>query len=244
MRNLLKILSAIIVAAVGIMLTADAVYGAGINDRLLNRPYADNRTWHMGFGFGMNLQALQLTNSGYVSESGETWFMDQPSYSPGFSVSGLVSMRLNDYFSVRLTPGLYFGNKEIKMLDSTYGHEASQNIKSTFVVVPVDVKYSGLRFGNVRPYVSGGIMPAFDVSKKRTDMLRLKSADTYLTVAVGGDFYLPYFKLIPELKFCFGLSDVLEHNRPDLADNPDGMKFTKSLTKSQSRMVVLTFYFE
>ena len=88
-------------------------------------------------------------------------------------------------------------------------------------------------------------MPAFDVAKKRSDdILQLKSTDCYLTVGFGCDFYLPYFKFIPEIKFCFGLSDILVHDRPDLTDNPDKFKYTQSLKKATSNMIVLTFYFE
>lgn len=228
----------------GILSGKGSVCAAGLNDRLLNRPYADQRPWHLGFGFGVNFPTLALTHRGEVSPAGECWFMEQPSVSPGFSVCGVADFRLNGFFSLRLTPGISFCSRELKMLDSSFGLVAGQNIKSTFVQVPVDVKYSALRFGNLRPYMSGGIMASFDLSKNNTDMLRLKAADMYLCFAVGSDFYLPYFKLIPELKFCFGLTDALQHNRPDLADNPNGLKFTRALTKAQSRMVVLTFYFE
>lgn len=87
-------------------------------------------------------------------------------------------------------------------------------------------------------------MPAFDVNKKRSDYLKLKTTDLYLTVGFGCDFYLPYFKLNPEIKFCFGLSDIIQHKRPDLIEEPDKLKFTESITKAKSQLVVLTFYFE
>ena len=57
-------------------------------------------------------------------------------------------------------------------------------------------------------------------------------------------FYLPFFKLNPEIKFCFGLTDILKHDRPDLVDDPQKLKMTESLTKVKSNMIVLTFYFE
>lgn len=66
----------------------------------------------------------------------------------------------------------------------------------------------------------------------------------YLTCGLGCDFYLPYFKLIPELKFCFGLTDVIDHERKDLTDDPSKLKITQSIKKATSAMVVLTFYFE
>lgn len=218
--------------------------GQKLNDKLMNRPYANQRRWHLGFSVGVHTQDMSFTHNGFTTDAGETWFMEQPSFSPGFCVNGLVDFRLNDYFSLRLSPGMYFGNRDIKMLDTTNGNTASQNLKSVYIVAPVDLKFAAQRFRNVRPYLVGGVMPAFDVSKKRSDYLKLKTFDCYLTVGFGCDFYLPFFKLNPEIKFCFGLADVIQHDRPDLVDDPDRMKITQSLKKATSQMVVLTFYFE
>lgn len=214
------------------------------SDKVLNRPYADNRAWHLGFGIGLQTLDLGFTHNGFTTPDGQTWFMEQPSFSPGFNLNALINFRLSSYFNIRLTPGMYFGNREVKMIDTTLGGEASQNIKSTFVSLPVDLRFSALRYGNVKPYLTAGVMGVADVAKKRDDYLRLKTFDTYLTIGFGCDFYLPYFKLSPELKFCFGLGDILQHSRPDLFENPDALKFTESLGKAGSSMVVLTFYFE
>ncbi len=223
---------------------ASDVNAQKLNDKLMNRPYADLRRWHLGFSVGMHTQDLKFTHNGFITDNGESWFVEQPSFSPGFCVNGLVDFRLNDYFNVRLSPGMYFGNKNITMRESNTGAVEKQNIKSAYVVLPVDVKFSAQRFRNARPYLTGGIMPAFDVSKRRSDFLKLKTMDMFLTVGFGCDFYLPYFKFNPEIKFCFGLVDMIQHKRPDLVDEPDKMKFTQSLSKATSQMVVLTFYFE
>ena len=222
-------------------LSADA---ARLNDKVLNRPYADMRKWHLGFSVGTHTQDLSFSHNGFVTENGETWFMEQPAFSPGFNVTGLAELRLNDYFSARFSPGMYFGNKVVKMYDTTNKVEEQQNVKTSYVVLPFDVKFAGQRYRNARPYVVGGAMATFDVAKKRSDFLKLKTTDLYLTLGFGCDFYLPYFKLIPEVKFCFGLTDILEHNRPDLSEEPEKMKYTQSLKKVTSQMVVLSFYFE
>lgn len=215
-----------------------------LNDKLMNRPYADLRRWHLGFSVGLHTQDVTFTHNGFVSDGGNTWYMEQPSFSPGFCVNGLFDYRLSTYFNLRFTPGMYFGNRDIRMLDTTGGTELKQNIKSAYVVLPFDLKFSGMRYRNSRPFLTAGVMPAFDVAKKQSDYLKFKSGDVYLTVGLGCDFYLPYFKFNPEIKFCFGLTDLLVHDRPDLADEPDKLNITRSLTKAVSRMVVLTFYFE
>lgn len=215
-----------------------------LNDKVLNRPYSDMRRWHLGFSVGLNAFDLSFHHNGFVTDEGQTWFMEQPDLSPGFCVTGLFNLRLNDYFSVRVTPGMYFGNRIVRFKDTTNGDEAKQDIKSAYLVLPVDLKFSSQRMRNIRPYIVGGIMPAFDVLKKRSDYLRMKSSDFMVSVGLGCDIYLPYFKLIPELKFCFGLTDVLKHDRPDLVDDPLRLGVSNSVKKATTQMVVLSFYFE
>lgn len=226
------------VAAPGLMNARD------LNDKIMNRPYADLRKVHLGFSIGMHVEGLQFTHKGHITPEGEEWRMEQADYQPGFCVNVLGELRLNNYFSLRFSPGMYFGSREVTMLELGTGAKEKQSVKSTFVVLPLDVKFAAQRYRNARPYVVGGVMPAFDVSKKRSDFLKFDTSDVYLSIGFGCDFYLPYFKLIPEVKFCFGLSDVLTHKRPDLADDPGKLKFTESLTKATSKMIVLTFYFE
>ena len=238
-------MAALAVAALaGFIPWAPGAHAERLNDKVLNRPYSDNRRWHLGFSVGLNTMDFSFHHNGFVTEQGQTWFMEQPSFSPGFCVNGLFSVRLNNYFSVRVTPGMYFGNRVVRFLDTTGGQEEKQDIKSAYLVLPVDLKFSSQRMHNIRPYMVAGVMPAFDVMKKKTDFLRTNSTDFMLSVGFGCDLYLPYFKLIPELKFCFGLSDALNHDRPDLVDDPLRAGVSSSVKKATTKMVVLSFYFE
>ncbi len=236
-----KILLFIILASVVSAMPASA---RTFNDKVQNRPYADLRRWHLGFSVGAFTSGIHFTHNGFITDNGEQWRMEQPDYQPGFCVNGLFDLRLNSYFSLRVSPGLYFGSRDVTMREWLSGATERQNIKSAFVVLPVDLKFAAVRYRNARPYVVGGVMPAFDVTKKRSDFFQLNTTDVYLTIGFGCDFYLPYFKLNPEIKFCFGLTDVLVHDRPDLVDDPLKYKFTQSVAKATSKMIVLTFYFE
>ena len=230
-----------LLAAVG---ATQQAAGQRLNDKLLNRPYADLRRWHLGFSVGMHTQDLRFTHNGFITPDGEAWFMEQPSFQPGFNVNGLFDLRLNDYFNLRFTPGLYFGNRDLRFREDNTDEVLRQSLKSAYLVFPVDLKFSALRYRNLRPYVTAGIMPAVDLTRKNGEYIKLKSSDFYLTCGFGCDLYLPYFKLIPEVKFCFGLVDVIDHDRPDLTDDPAKQKFTQSLKKAVSSMVVFSFYFE
>ena len=222
------------------------------NDKILNRQYADMKKLHFGFSVGLNFQDLFITNNGFKSDDGEQWWADVPQHSPGFCVNVLADWRLVKHFNLRVSPGMYFGNKVVQFRNSTaipdetdITHQRqSQNLKATYLVLPIDLKISSLRYHNLRPYVTTGVMPVWDLSKNHSEQFQVKKTDVMLTVGLGCDFYLPFFKLCPEVKFCFGLKNMLQKNRPDLQDNPEMMRFTQSVDKLQDNMVVLTFNFE
>ncbi len=213
-------------------------------DKLLNRPYADLKRWHLGFSVGAHVQDLSFTHNGFVTPEGERWVAEIPNFAPGFCVNVLADLRLHKYFNLRFSPGMYFGSKDVVMRDYNSDLRRHQDVKSAYVVTPLDLKISGDRMHNCRPYATLGAMATFDVSKKRSEALMFNTTDAYLCVGLGVDFYLPYFKLNPEIKFCFGLTDILKHDRPDLTDDPETFKMTQSLSKVKSNMVVLSFYFE
>jgi len=215
------------------------------NDKVLNRPYADMKRLHYGFSVGFQNQSLWFTRTGYVNDNGETWFADVSELSPGFCVNIMGDLRLNNHLNLRVSPGMYFGSKTVTSREATTGAVEKQNVKHSDVVIPVDLKVSALRYHNVRPYVTGGVLGSFDVSKRKDgELLSLSNSNLYATVGFGLDVYLPFFKFIPEVKFCFGLRNLLEKDRPDLANDPDKLKYTQSLDKVTANMVVFTFYFE
>lgn len=241
------------IACAVLLLLGCAVAHSQDNDMILNRPYADVKPIHFGFSVGMNFQNIAITNNGTISDDGvEEWYADVPANSPGFSVNVLADYRIAEHFNLRVSPGLYFGNKTVRFLNHRGNpdwveqtrYKQTQNIKSTYIVVPVDLKMSAKRYHNMRPYFTAGAMYTGDLAKDRSEQLKLKNSDVMLTVGMGCDFYMRFFKLCPEVKFCFGLKNLLEKNRPDLQEDDMTRIFTQSVSKIKSNMVVVTFFFE
>lgn len=211
-------------------------------ERVKNQPYADLKWFHLGFHVGLHAQDLVLTHTG-VTTNGETWFAEIPSYSPGFSVGVIGDMYLNPYFNLRFTPSINFGDKKFVFREQATGEEFETTVRSSYLTFPLAVKYTALRLNNYRPYLTGGFYGAFDLGRKKGNPLLLKGTDFGLEFGIGCDIYLPFFKLCPELKFSFGLVNLLEKDRPDLLDK-ELIKYTDALSKATSRMVTLTFNFE
>ncbi len=212
--------------------------------KVQNRPYIDQRKFHYGFLLGLHMQDMELENNGYIDpETGEQWYAEIDNHGLGFTVGVLGELRLNNHFSLRVSPTIHFGQKHGVYHEQTSGVDSTQVFKNTYISVPVDVKFAAPRYNNFRPYLIAGINPMVNLTARKHDALRLKPFDIYLEVGMGCDIYLPFFKLNPELKFCFGLLDIIHKNRTDLIDNTL-MKFTKGVNGGHSNMIVLTFNFE
>lgn len=211
-------------------------------ERVKNQPYADMKWFHLGFHVGLHTQDLILTHSG-VTTDGETWFAEIPSYSPGFSVGVIGDLYINAFLNLRFTPTIHFGDKKFLFREQTSGEEFTTNVRSSYLNFPIDIKYTALRLNNYRPYILAGAYGSLDIGRKKGNPLLLKGTDFGLEFGIGCDLYLPFFKLCPELKFCFGLVDLIEKDRPDLVDQTT-LKYTQALSTATSRMIVLTFNFE
>jgi len=205
--------------------------------------------YHLGFHIGLHTQDLILTNSGVVTFDGNVWYTEIPSYSPGFSVGVISDLFLNPYMNLRFTPTVHFGDKEIVAVTQDYIEDKSDSkrmntfVRSNYLMLPLDVKFSSMRLNNFRPYVLTGVFAAFDMGRKKGESILLKGFDYGVEFGFGCDIYFPFFKLCPEIKFCFGLANVLEKNRADLLHESD-LVMTQALSKATSRMIVLTFNFE
>ena len=212
--------------------------------KVQNRPYIDQRKFHYGFLLGLHMQDIELENNGYIDPTtGEQWYAEIDNYSPGFTVGVLGALKINKYLSLRLSPTIHFGQKHAVYHEQKSGADSTQVFKSTYISVPLDLKFAAPRYNNFRPYVIAGVNPMVDLTARKHDALRLKPFDIYLEVGMGCDIYLPYFKLIPELKFCFGLLDIIQKDRSDLIDGTL-LKYTKAVNGGHSRMIVLTLNFE
>ena len=211
--------------------------------KVQNKPYIDFRRLHYGFFIGFHAQDMEFANNGFVTENGETWYADIANYNPGFSVGVLADLRLNTYLSLRAIPTMHFGQNTVYFREQNSGETSKQSLKTTYIAVPVHVKFAAERFNNYRPYVVTGISPMWNLTVKKQQQLLLKKFDFMIEVGAGCDFYLPFFKLIPELKFSFSPLSVLNKQRNDLLD-ANYMKFTQSVEAVTSKMITLSLYFE
>lgn len=222
-----------------------------------NRPYTDLRDLHFGVLVGTHLQDLEFVNVGpqtITNDDGTTQQVivstDQDRWDAGFNVGVLAELRLSTHFQLRVAPAMYFGARHIMfrnyslLKENGAPTERRQDLKTAYVSSAFDLIAAAPRFNNHRPYVMAGLNPMVNLSGKGNDYLKLKKFDAFLEVGVGCDFYLPYFKLRPELKFMYGLTNCLNINHDKNIRDKSMLPYTNSVNSARSKMIVLTFYFE
>ena len=225
--------------------------------KVQNKPYTDLRPLHLGILVGMNLQDIELENVGpqsILQEDGtiktQTIVCDDDKWNAGFSVGVLADLRLSQHLNLRFTPTMHFGAKHLTFYNMTEltaeGRltELTQDMKTTYMSFPVDLKFSAERWNNYRPYIIAGVNQLVNLTSKNQDYLQLKRADTMIEVGLGCDLYLPFFKLIPELKFCYSLTNAIDWRHADELQDTNKRMYANAVKSGQTKMIVLTFYFE
>ena len=222
-----------------------------------NKPYIDLRPMHFGISVGFHMQDIELQNVGPQiitlddgTQTTETILCEQDNWNPGFSVGVLADQRLSKHFNVRLAPTMHFGAKHLTFHNlsrrDNEGHiiTATQDMKNTYIAFPIDVKFSAERFNNYRPYLIAGINPMLNLTSKSQDFIQLKRYDTMVEIGFGCDFYLPFFKLIPELKFSYSLTNALDSGHSDELTDANARLYTNSVNYGHAKMITLSFFFE
>ena len=241
-----------------ILLTCTMLTVASAQDRTVqNRPYTDLRKFHFGLHVGTHLQDIEFVNVGPITlsnEDGTTYqslvTLDQDRWDPGFNDGVLGEFRLSENFQLRIAPAMYFGTRHITFHNYNISDvektpiKETQGLKTAYITSAFDIIFAGPRFNNRRPYIMAGVNPMINLSNKDNDFLKLKRYDMFLEIGIGCDFYLPFFKARPELKFMYGLTNSLDTDHAKHVRDKTMLQYTNAVSKARSKMITFTLYFE
>lgn len=183
----------------------------------------DDRWFHPGLYFAPGFSRFSIEQSAtYIQRQTLT---ANSITSPDFGVGIIGDVRLGNAgspFILRFAPGVNFRTRRVEFgahngtpADSTF----TQEVSSTVVDFPLLLKYQSKRRGNTRVYMIAGVKPSVSVTTRRSDLLRnqvqVSDNDLTLEYGVGLDLFYPLFKFAPELRFSYGLHNLLV-DRPDV----------------------------
>ncbi|WP_271855569.1 porin family protein [Patiriisocius marinus] len=211
-------------------------------ERLSNLETFDNRFLTWGYFLGFNNYDFKIE---YNDERGRelTDVIVEPS--TGFNVGLIGDMRINNYINLRLEPGLYFTQRNLRFPGFTEEQDILREVKSTYIHIPLLVKFSTKRLNNWKPFIVGGVSTSLNLSSNENNpedneegQFRTTRYTNYYELGVGIDFYLYFFKFTPSIRGVFAMSDELV---PD--DNPNS-PYTGNLNSINSRGVFINFTFQ
>ena len=240
----------------------------------INKQDWDKQRVHWGYYLGFNSYDFKINyDKDYFKQMEEYEKAHQKEYtkdykevqvtsSIGFNVGLVGNLRLFEYLDLRFEPGLYYNRRELTYPASTMHQYATQNlgmtsvstnelgrmakreVNATYIHLPLLLKFSSKRTGNIRPYLLGGLSADLNLTsnnKSERDNSegnwRAKKWTTNYELGVGVDIYFPYFKFSPSLRGVFGLDNEM------VPDNNPNSPWTSQITSMKTRGIFINFTF-
>ena len=218
-----------------------------VREKIENLPNFDKKILHYGYFVGLNDYDFKFEySSNYYTLLNLNDIEIEKSN--GFNVGLIGDLRINDFFNLRFEPGLYANQRKLIYPDQdglNSENDKIREIKSTYIHLPLLIKFSSLRINNFKPYVVGGISSSLNLSsnEKNNDdnsnnVFRMKTNSLYYEVGFGIDFYLTYFKFSPSIRGIFSLKNEL------VRDNDLNSPWTSNIENLYSRGLLINFTFE
>ena len=202
----------------------------------------DKKKLHFGYYIGLNQYNFKIDykeNPNYTTQVEEEL---------GLNIGLIGDFRINEFLNLRFEPGLHTNKGALKFNERsnfTQNSDTLRSIKSTYIHIPILLKFSSKRIDNYRPYLIGGISTSFNLSSNenspednKNNVFRLKSNNLYYELGFGIDFYLQYFKFSPSIRGLFSLKNEI------VPDNDIDSPWTGNIKKFSTRgfFINLTFH--
>lgn len=210
-------------------------------ERVENLPTFDNTRLHYGFYLGLNQNdfKLNLRNSSIIDADITV------SPSAGFNVGLIADFRLHKNLNLRFEPGLVSNSKKIYFNHLAIPRDSVREIGSTYLHVPLLLKFSTDRYKNIRPYVLAGVSYDHNFSSNETNQddnlageFRMKTHNFMYEVGLGIDVYLYFFKFSPSIRGVFAINNEVKYD-----DNPNS-QWTAPINFMGTRGLFINLAFE
>jgi hypothetical protein len=212
-----------------------SIYSQRNNTKISNLQNFDQKKIHFGYYIGLNNYNYKLD---YLNNPNSNERINIEN-SFGFSVGLIGDLKLRKNLNLRFEPGL-----KTNKLNVLYPNDEERKIKSTYIQLPLLLKYSAKRYNNIRPYVLGGLSTSFNLSSNQdnpqdnvSNVFRVKTNTFYYELGFGIDFYLQYFKFSPSIRGVFSLKNEL------IPDNTSTSIYTGNIDKMSTRAIFINFSF-
>ena len=224
-----------------LFLLCSFAFGQTKKVKIKNLQNFDKQKIHFGYYLGLNQYNFKIDYKQNPEYS--TQMIDQF----GLNIGLIGDLRISEYLNLRFEPGLHTNKGSIKFNERFGFNQESdtlRSVKSTYIHLPVLLKFSSKRIDNFRPYILGGISSSFNLSSNenspednKNNVFRLKTFNLYYELGFGIDFYFQYFKFSPSIRGLFSLKNEL------VPDNDTNSPWTGNLKNLSTRGVFINLTF-
>lgn len=211
-------------------------------ERVLNQQNFDQQRWSWGYFLGLNSYDFNFDYEEYNPSpvTGQDLIVETRM---GFNVGLIGNLRLNNNVDLRLEPGVNFSTRGFQAIRADA--DTYREISSTYVHIPLLVKFNANRLNNFRPFVTGGISTSINLSSNENNpddnsagQFRMTTNTYYYEIGFGIDLYLYYFKLSPSIRGVFAINDEL------IRDEDPNSLYTGNVDKMSTRAIFVNFTFQ
>ena len=184
------------------------------SEKPLNNPIYDNQAYHFGFTLGLSNNKFQINYSeSFINQHEINQILSE--YEPGFNVGIVIDLRMSNNTNLRLTPSFNFTDQKLYYTENNrISIQPSNNTGVSHFEIPVYLKYRSERINNGRVYLLMGGKFMLDMSSveklTQSGNLKFKKTNYSIDIGFGIDVYFAYFKFSPEIKYSYGIVNVLE----------------------------------
>jgi len=211
-------------------------------ERLSNIETFDQRFLSWGYFLGFNSYDFKFEYNNQNTDANTDVLVDTQG---GFNVGLVGDLRINRYMNLRLEPGLYFTQRNLTFPNFEEERDAQRNVKSTYIHVPLLLKFSTKRLNNFKPFIVAGISRSINLSSNQDNpednqegQFRMTKGTNYFELGFGIDFYLFYFKFTPSIRGVFATSNEL------VADDDPNSPWTSNIGDLATRGIFINFTFQ
>jgi len=205
-------------------------------EKIKNKENFDKQRWSWGYFLGFNSYDFKFEYEGQAQDV----IVEK---SLGFNVGLLGNLRINDYIDLRLEPGVVFSGRNLTFPDIP--EDNFREVKSTYVHIPLLMKFSTKRINNFKPFVVAGVSTSINLSSNENNPddnsageFRMINNTNYYEVGFGIDLYLPYFKFTPSIRGIFAMTDELKR------DEDPNSPYTGNIDSMSTRGIFINFTFQ
>ena len=219
------------------------------------QPNHDDYPYYLGINLGTSNYFFSIHRASNFNANSTHKFFPLNTQFINLGLSG--TLKLNNRFLLRSAPTLMInGNKSFMVSNDIDPNK--NDIYSTdavFFDIPIDLKfqsdrYNAFKFPEImRHYVFGGFKYSFDMSSKNPSIngiekvhpLLIKGSDLAYEFGFGLSFFLRYAIISPEVKFSYGLTNLV---KPTSNTPPLPIISLNSVDKLTSNFIYFTLHVE